>query len=180
LPWEVLELELVEDESARDPTQSGMGKTRSWLGVGPGRGCVCLSRGIRNKYAWAGDVSANASTGIVRGLDSFIPSTEGITDPMAETRPTVELETQERRVYRQQNKTQTPTHLEEVLQFHTLRSGSGPGGTDELLGGGVGVVVRRGQGDGHDLARGSQQIYQTPLNTWVWEETKRVQASIEH
>jgi hypothetical protein len=51
LPCEVLALELVDDESARDPTQSGMGKTRSWLGVGPGRGCVCLSRGMRNRYA---------------------------------------------------------------------------------------------------------------------------------
>jgi hypothetical protein len=74
------------------------------------------------------------------------------------TRPTVELETQERRVHRQQDEAQTPTHLEEVLQFHALRSGSGAGGAHELLRGGVGVVVRRGQGDGHDLRGVSVEI----------------------
>ena len=39
-----------EDESAMDGTQFGRGKTDSWCGFGPGRGCVTgASRGRRKR-----------------------------------------------------------------------------------------------------------------------------------
>jgi hypothetical protein len=42
-----------DDESAREATQLGLGKTALDLGTGPGRGWTILVRGILKRYAWA-------------------------------------------------------------------------------------------------------------------------------
>jgi hypothetical protein len=45
----------LEDELPIDGTQLGRGKTVALCGTGPsGSGCICLTLGSRNRYAWAG------------------------------------------------------------------------------------------------------------------------------